>query len=249
MTKISPNPPPRAARSKKGTSWPLIDSIGCLLARSGPILALLIAVLFSQRGVAEDQEEKAEQLATDVWKASGGENWENVKDVRFNFVVEQDGKEIFKAEHVWDVPANTDDVKWKDKHVKVNLAAPASDEDSKSAYARWVNDSYWLLAPLKVRDPGVHVKTEGMKEADGANCQTLRLSFDKVGLTPNDQYVLYIDPASHLVRAWDYIPTPDKIIHGSWEKYQSFSGLYLSTEHEFNGKIIRLSDIKVTMAK
>jgi hypothetical protein len=218
------------------------------------ILASLVLVSFFQFGIAEDQDKKAEQLATGVWKASGGDQWENVKDIRFSFVVEQDGKELFKAEHLWDVPGNTDDVKWKDKngdekHVKVNLAAPGADEDSKAAYGRWVNDSYWLLAPLKIRDHGVHLKAEGMKEAEGANCETLRLSFDKIGLTPDDQYVLYIDPRTKLVRAWDYIPKPDTIIHGTWEKYRPFSGLLLSTQHHFKDKIIQLADIEVTMAK
>jgi hypothetical protein len=218
------------------------------------ILALVIVSGISCGSAVEDQDKKAEQLATDVWKANGGEQWANVGEVRFSFVVEQDGKELFKADHVWNVPANTDDVKWKDKsgnekHVKVNLGAPGTDEDSKTAYGRWVNDSYWLMAPLKIRDPGVHVKAEGIKESEGANCETLRLSFDKVGLTPTDQYVLYIDPSTKRVRAWDYIPKADTIVHGTWEKYQVLSGIYLSTQHHFKDKIIRLADIQVSMAK
>jgi hypothetical protein len=217
-------------------------------------LALLAVVSFCSRGFAGDQSKSAEQLAKDLWKASGGEQWANVGEVRFSFIVEDAGKELFKADHVWNVPANTDDVKWKDKkgnekHVKVNLGAPGSDADSKAAYARWVNDSYWLLAPLKVLDHGVHLKSEGMKPADGIQCQTLRLSFDKIGLTPNDQYVFYIDPQTHLLRAWDYIPTPEKTIHGTWENYHDFSGLNLCTDHQFNGKTIRLANIQVSMVK
>src|SRR5712691_4743524 len=149
MKKMSPNPPQAGSSFNlnpfnwnmiaKKRSWAiqLIDSIGCLLARSGSILALVVlSGIFCGRA-AEDPDKKAEQLATDVWKASGGEQWQNVDDVRFSFVVEQDGKELFKADHVWNVPANTDDVKWKDKngnekHVKVNLGAPGTDEDSKT---------------------------------------------------------------------------------------------------------------------
>ena len=48
----------------------------------------------------------------------------------------------------------------------VNLAEPASDEDAKAAYARWVNDSYWLLAPLKLKHRGVNV-TDGRHEGNG----------------------------------------------------------------------------------
>ena len=68
-------------------------------------------------------------------------------------------------------------------------------------------------------------------------CETLRLSFEGVGLTPGDQYLLYIDPETKLVRAWDYIPKADTVMHGSWEKYETFGGLKLATEHNFAGKI------------
>lgn len=187
----------------------------------------------------------ARQLAKAVWKASGGENWAKVKELRFTFVVEQEGKELARAEHHWNVAAATDRVKWKGKDVTVDLKSPPQDEDGKAAYARWVNDSYWLLAPLKVLDPGVKLSTEGTKQVGEARFDTLRLSFEGVGLTPGDQYLLYIDPQTKLVRAWDYIPTADKVIHGSWDRYQVFGGLQLSTEHEFDGRIIRFADVSV----
>ena len=190
--------------------------------------------------------DEAQELARQVWKASGGENWDNVKELRFTFIVEQEGKELARAEHHWNVAAGTDRVKWKGKDVTVNLAAPAQDEDGKAAHARWVNDSYWLLAPLKVLDPGVKLSTEGTRAVGEAQFETLRLAFEGVGLTPGDQYLLYIDPQTKLVRAWDYIPTPDKVVHGSWDKYETFGGLQLSTEHEFGGRIIRFADVSVT---
>ena len=187
----------------------------------------------------------AQQLAKAVWKASGGENWRKVKELRFTFIVEQEGKELARAEHHWNVAAGTDRVKWKGKDVTVNLTAPAQDEDAKAAYARWVNDSYWLLAPLKVLDPGVKLTAEGTKTVGDAQFETLRLAFEGVGLTPGDQYLLYMDPQTKLVRAWDYIPTPDKVVHGTWDKYETFGGLKLSTEHEFGGRKIRFADISV----
>lgn len=210
------------------------------------LLALLPAAIPSP---AQDSDDKAQQLAKEVWKASGGENWSKVRVLRFTFVVEQDGKQLASAEHHWDVLAGTDRVKWKGKDVTVNLEAPGQDEDGKGAYARWVNDSYWLLAPLKVLDPGVKVSYEGMKESQGGECETLRLSFEQVGLTPGDQYALYIDPQTKLVRAWDYVPQGATVMHGTWEKYANFGGLQLATEHNFGGKIIRFADVEVQGGK
>ena len=53
-----------------------------------------------------------------------------VREVHFTFAVEQEGKPLFSAQHIWNVAAGTDEVKWKDKegkdhHVTANLAAPA----------------------------------------------------------------------------------------------------------------------------
>ena len=206
----------------------------------------MIFGLSLSRILAAEGDALAQQVAREVWKASGGENWSNVKRIRFAFVVEENGKELARAEHDWDVAAGTDEVQWKGKQVKVNLAAPGADEDSKAAYARWVNDSYWLLAPLKILDPGVTVKSEGTKEVGGVRCETLQLSFAQIGLTPGDKYNLYIDPQTKLVRAWDYMPDAEKTMHGTWDKYENFGGLHLSTEHNFGGKMIKLTNIEVT---
>ncbi|MBA2623444.1 MAG: hypothetical protein H0U88_07500 [Chthoniobacterales bacterium] len=210
------------------------------------LVALLVAA--PHLPAADEGNAKARQLATEVWKASGGENWNKVKELHFTFIVEQDGQQIAAAEHRWDLGAGTDHVKWKDKEATVNLASPAQDELGKSAYARWVNDAYWLLAPLKVLDPGVTLTYEGVKESEGAQCETLRLTFAGVGLTPGDQYLLYIDSQTKLVRAWDYLPKADNVMHGTWENYQDFGGLKLATEHNFAGKMIRFADVTAKMA-
>lgn len=203
---------------------------------------------------AEQAGEKGEQMAMDIWKASGGENWPKIQEVRFTFVVEQEGKPLFRARHNWNVAAGTDEVKWKDKEgkdhqVTANLRSPASDDEGKAAYARWVNDSYWLMAPLKIRDSGVKVESGGSKDLNGVSYETVRLKFESVGLTPTDQYVYYIDPKTKLPLAWDYIPQSGSGMQATWEKYQSFGGLNLATEHHFNNKAIKLEEIEVVTKK
>jgi hypothetical protein len=189
------------------------------------------------------------QEAMDLWKASGGQHWSDVKEIRFTFVVESDGKPLVAAKHRWDVLAGTDEVEWKDKHAIADLKNPPQEGDGKAAYARWVNDSYWLLAPLKIRDKGVNVTSEGTKEVDGLACRVLHLSFAQVGLTPTDQYRFYIDPKSNLIRAWDYIPKEGPGFQATWEGYKHFGGLTLATEHHFNGKTVKFTDVEVLTNK
>ena len=214
------------------------------------VLALTLFVTFQTIALAaEDASTNPPALAMDVWKASGGENWSKVKEIRFTFEVEADGKTVASAKHNWNVRAGTDEVTWKDKHAVVDLKSPPQDGDGKAAYARWVNDSYWLLAPLKLRDPGITSKAEGTKEINGGSCDTLRLSFGQVGLTPTDQYVLYVDPQTKLLRAWDYTPKEGAGMQATWEKYEKFGGLNLSTEHHFNGKTIKFTGVEVVAEK
>jgi hypothetical protein len=200
-------------------------------------------------GILRAAEDNTAALADAVWKASGGENWPQVKTIDFTFVVEKEGKPVVSAEHHWDVGAMTDRVKWKGRDVTVNLADPGTTQDAKDAYARWVNDSYWLLAPLKLKDKGCNLNAEGMKEMDGAQREVLTLSFGNVGLTPKDQYHLYIDPQTKLVTSWDYMPEPGKSMHATWTDYQKSGGLNLAMDHNMEGTRIRFVNVKVTSAK
>jgi hypothetical protein len=203
----------------------------------------LAVVLTFTGSLAIAGDPKAEAIADSVIKASGGDNWPKVKRIGFTFNVEQAGKVLLSAKHEWDVTNHKDKVTWDGKTVTVDIKQPATDEDGKAAFQRWTNDSYWLLAPLKLRDPGTNlalVPTEGAEQLD-----VLQLTFGAVGLTPKDSYNLYIDRATHLLKRWDYMPAADTKMTGTWDAYQKCGGLTLSTEHQMGDKRIFFTDIKV----
>ena len=211
---------------------------------------LLLVPLTPARAAGEENDPAAVALAESVVRASGGEKWPGVKTVRFTFQVEDPAKPepLLTAKHVWDVAANKDTVTWGGKTVTVDLAAPNTEGDAKAAFARWTNDSYWLLAPLKLRDRGVHLSTSGRQTVDGKEMDVLKVAFDNgLGLTSNDHYTYYIDPQSHLPARWDYQPAPEKKLTADWVAYQQTGGLTLSTDHpNFGGKRIRFLDVEVT---
>ena len=191
---------------------------------------------------------KAKQLGEAVVKASGGDSWAGVKTARFTFQVEQAGKTepLLSAKHIWDVSGNKDTVTWAGKTVTLDLSAPNADGDALAAMKRWTNDAYWVFAPLKLRDRGVHLAYAGSgKLPDGKPVEMLDVSFDKIGMTNNDQYRLYIDPQTHLVARWDYKPSADKTISSNWNKNEKVGGLTLSTEHDFGDKTIRILDLAI----
>jgi hypothetical protein len=81
----------------------------------------------------------------------------------------------------------------------VTLTGAEREERLVQAHRRFVNDGYWLLAPLKTLDPGVR------RSVDSTSIrQVLALSFEGVGLTPGDRYWLDVDPVSGAMTGWTY---------------------------------------------
>lgn len=74
------------------------------------------------------------------------------------------------------------------------------------AFQAWTNDTYWLLMPYKLQDPGVNLEYAGSETLDGTRYEKLHLTFGaNVGLTPGDQYWAYINPQTGLMERWAYL--------------------------------------------
>ena len=190
-------------------------------------------------------------IAARVVQASGGDVWPgDVRRLRFTFNVAKAGKTVVTAAHDWDVVAGRDTITWNGKTVTVDVtvAPPAlADVPEREAFFRWTNDSYWLLAPLKLLDAGVSLSPAAVTRDLPPSRATMTLSFDGVGLTPGDQYDLAIDLATNRVTHWTYRPNPDKSVGASWDGYEEFNGLTLSTDHAFDDGDTRLffTDVSV----
>jgi hypothetical protein len=102
----------------------------------------------------------------------------------------------------------------------------------KDAYDMWINDSYWLLMPFKLNDPGVHKTYIGrMGSLNSAECDVISLSFEEVGVTPNNKYLIYFDKRSGYVVQWDYFKNKtdaQPIFSTVWQDYKSYGNVKLS---------------------
>ncbi len=121
---------------------------------------------------------REDMLATRLTLAAGP--IEAVAELRFTFVVTVGGEERVRRAHAWCPERASARVTAGETTTLVATNAEPDDE-RREAYEQFINDSYWLLVPTKLFDPGVHRAMEG---------GDLRLTFVDVGVTPGDTYWL-----------------------------------------------------------
>lgn len=217
------------------------------------LLCGLLAVLGGGAATATGNDERAVAVVDAMITAMGGqESWERARYLRFDWVVEVEGKTVVEVHHLWDRYEGRYRVEWTARDGKklavlfnVNTRAgqvwvdgqPASAEDEKkyleAAYGRFINDSYWLLMPWKLKDPGVNLDYAGETQLDAQTYDLVHVSFGQVGLTPGDQYWAYINRQTHLMDRWAYFlesykdrgaPALEKATPWQWQRWEDVGG-------------------------
>lgn len=161
---------------------------------------------------AAGSDAKAMELADRTMEAMGGRAaWDRVRVI---------GWTIFKRNHVWDkwtgdyrleadstlVIMNINSRKGRVWEKGVEIAdAARRDETLGQAMSIWINDSYWLVMPYKLKDTGVTLRYVGeQKTEDGRAADAIQLTFANVGDTPENKYLVWIDRETGMVTQWAY---------------------------------------------
>jgi hypothetical protein len=158
-----------------------------------------------------------------IWSRLGGRSaYEKARFVEFTWAVERDGRVVGARHHLWDRHTGSYVLGARDKEsgdslqVYLNVTSkrgsayrngePLPEEESlqrvEDAYAAHINDTYWLLCPAKLEDPGVTLAMTSEDSLPGVS--VLHLRFENVGLTPGDQYWLYVDGDGRILK-WRYL--------------------------------------------
>lgn len=235
----------------------------CLISRRIPTVVIIGILLFLPPNTQAQSDDKAIAIAERVMEALGGEQaWKATRTIRFTFANART--------HYWDKHAGRErlegttkegetycvllDLDTKAGDVYLN-GKPAAGEEKKKwlerGYAAWVNDTYWLVMPYKLHDPGVTLIYDGEESLDGATYDKLKLTFENVGLTPGDTYWAYINRDTGLMDRWAYILEsyePDApATHWVWYDWQEYGDIMLASgrRNPESGRELPLSDIAV----
>ena len=102
-------------------------------------------------------------------------------------------------------------------------------------YEIWVNDSYWVFMPYKLKDSGVTLRALGEGSmTDGRPADVLELTFRDVGVTPENKYHVYVARDTGLVEQWDFFDKasdPAPRFQVPWHGWQRYDEILLSGDH------------------
>ena len=97
----------------------------------------------------------------------------------------------------------------------------------------WINDSYWLVMPYKLKDTGVTLKYAGERATDdGRPADVLALTFREVGDTPDNRYEVFVDRETGLVSQWSYFRSAadaEPRFTLPWNNWSPYGGIKLAT--------------------
>lgn len=161
----------------------------------------------TQKGETMTAEEKeGRRLLEKCIAAHGGlAQWRAFEGLEYN--LDDNGKQVYQLTHLKDRRAY---LKSKDYQVgfdgKVAWAVPDAKKVSGSSAGFYYNlDFYFVGIPFLLMDPGVLVSHAGKVTIKGEEFESLKVTFGSdVGLTPEDVYYLYLDPASHMLQILTY---------------------------------------------
>ena len=217
------------------------------------VSALLLAIPLALRAETPPSDPKAVAIADQVMKSLGGQKrWDDLVGLRWTFGASVGDTVRSSRRHAWNKRTGWHRVEGKTRAGQTFcfihqidtgkgmawMDGVAIEGDSlqkllKRAKSLWINDTYWMLMPYKLKDPGVTLKYDGEVKEGDKTYDKLGLSFNNVGETPGDHYWVYVDRKEHRVEKWEMVlqsdQPPPKMY--TWEGWEQHDGLWFPTAH------------------
>ncbi len=209
-------------------------------------------------------EPAALEVVDRVMKRLGGEEaWNRTRYIQW--------RSFSGRKHVWDKQHHRDRIEFTDDagvaHVWIIAfktragaawrdAAPVSDKDElakmmQDAYAAWIDDSFWMFMPYRLKDDGVKLRHVGVRQLDdGRDADVLELTFTTgAGLAPHEKCHVYVGRDTNLVERWDcYERAQDRAptISTPWTGWERHGDIWLAPARgEREGKKLEITEIAV----
>ncbi|CAN5174495.1 hypothetical protein BH20BAC1_BH20BAC1_25280 [soil metagenome] len=212
----------------------------------------LLSIVFCFTQCTENSKKESGEMESKIAMAAGEENFDKVKTLAFTFNTQRDSAK--GAERKWKWLRESDEViSFNGTDSVLFKRYDTSTAELKKLNADFTNDEYWLLFPYHlVWDEGMTITDNGMAQGPVTmnSLHKLTVQYDKnAGFTPGDMYVIYVDENDKIIE-WEFHKSgsAEPSLMTSWEDYEDYNGLKLSSNHTNKDGSFRLffTDIAVT---
>lgn len=165
--------------------------------------------------------------------------------------------EFFRAgqKYFWDKKNNRAIIEWADNKVIMDLTSQTAksftggkaqtgevhEKLKAKAWSNWCNDSFWLIAPFKMSEPGTTREIVSLEEGEVG----LLVKYNSGGVTPGDSYLWILDENQRPTgwKMWTSI-IPVKGVYSEWSGWVEQQGIFFSTKHTIFGKKVEMKNVK-----
>ncbi len=184
------------------------------------------------------------ELADSIMMAMGGRaNWDATRFISWNFFGRRDlvwdkatGRVRIESSNdstIYLVNVQTGEGRVQIKGQELMEADSLAKMVERAKYM-WINDSYWLVMPYKLKDTGVTLTYLGEEDnSKGELCNVLELTFNEVGVTPENKYQVYVGIHDNLVNEWHYFKSAElDSASAIWpfDNYKKYGNILLSAD-------------------
>jgi len=195
----------------------------------------LLILLVSCKSEKKITPVKEDTILEKVAKAHGFDEWNKVKEIRFTFNVDRDTMH-FERSWVWSTKSQ--EVQGISNGDTIAYNRNAVDSLAIKADGAFINDKFWLLAPINILwdQNSLSYTFEETALAPISNDSLPKLTVvygDDGGYTPGDAYDFYLGD-DYTIKEWIF-RRGNSLEPGSaatWEGYENINGLNLSKMHK-----------------
>jgi hypothetical protein len=233
----------------------LFYSMGCQRIREVATISATPAYPAGQGFDLLGSDPRAIAIADTVMARMGGyQNWQNTRYLAWSF---------FRGQYqIWD--KYTGDFHWEQDSLVANYNlltrtgkaykggkeitdTPGGQELMEKMYPLWVNNSWWLIMPFKLKDSGVTLTYRGLGTTfENEPADILQMTFKDVGVTPENRYEIRVLRSSGLVQEWSYFAKaddPQPAFRRRWADYSQHGNILLAADRSDLTKPARITDI------
>lgn len=182
--------------------------------------------------------DKETSIVEKIANANGMDNWSTIEELKFTFNVDREGNPHFERSWIW--KPKTNEVTALSAEDTLTYDRKDTDMDSTvyKTNGNFVNDKFWLMAPLNIMWDESSITTEHTKDAEAPiskkPMQKLTVTYGQEGgYTPGDAYDFYFGD-DFIVQEWVFRKgnQDEPSMTTTWEDYVDKGGLKISEMHK-----------------